>query len=117
MGLVGLVGLEEVDPEEDPAIGRHRAEVGLDLRRARRRRGELDLAVLEVEPVIAEALEAIGVDEEDRGRVEPCGPEPVAAQVIGPRLRVPAHALEHEGRMYFPVISEVTAYEVCGVGE
>jgi hypothetical protein len=96
VGLVRLVGLEEVHPEEEAAIFGLPGEVGLHRLGALGGGGELDAAVLEVEGALAHGGEALAVDEEDRGRVEGGSAVAVMAQVRGPGLGVVAQAHEDE---------------------
>ena len=69
-------------PDEQRMAGRDLVQVLLELRHALGRRRVHRLDVLEAELLLAQPLEALAVDEEDRRRVERRGPVAVIAQAV-----------------------------------
>ncbi|MFO0665760.1 MAG: hypothetical protein U0174_17525 [Polyangiaceae bacterium] len=78
---------------------------------------ELDFGVFEVEVAVPDALKALLVDEEHGRRIESSGAIVVLPEVRGKGVRVFAQTECEERAHVLPVISDVTEYEVCGVGQ
>ena len=100
VALVGLVGLEEVHPDER-LPGLHLLVVGEDLVHAALGVEVLELDVLEVEVGLGVGLQLLRVDEEDRRRIEGGRAPAVGAQHGSDRLMLLARRQAGEGGEVF----------------
>ncbi len=110
-------GAEQVHPDEQGLVARRGAQVVAHLGQSLLAFGELDPAVFEVERPLLEAHEAALIDEKDGRREKRRRAVAVRSQQPGPSTESSPAPCSKSGRMYFPVSSEVTEYDVCGVGQ